>query len=455
MTPVRDLLGHDISRRQDWQGPAEALLSLQGKPATEIWTCEEWTKLCRHLHNGNGPTGFIMGFNKDGEKVYVRSQKLLVPRAISWSWSTICRRSKSGLTFVPYSTNKDRLSRWGGMDFDAHDGQHQRAREFAFAAFRRLLNGDLFVILESSGLGWHVWAISKEFHPVNQWVRLLKDVAQSIQAPIQSGVCEIFPPDTCSTGCGKGMRAPGSWNPSTDTLNEIYWENTQELLPFLGPHGPEPVHAQLTDIERNSSFSSPSFSDGSGTAAQYLYREWERNWSGQFSITSAATRNNQLAGLVGEMFHQVGYGMAQRIVEAQFTTKTVKTRKTLEGHVESFGLLWRGLHRDWVATLSPTESTLFQGLKTDAERDAFRIIRSYHRFSVSGKQPDFPIAAENLGERLGITMQGVCEMRKKFVSAGIIVLTQRYQPNKTAARYKWLPAADAIASDEANQKGPA
>lgn len=449
MKSVPDLLGKDISAKRDWQGPAEALLNLQGKPASEVWTCAEWTKLCRHLHNGNELTGFIMGFTKDGEKTYVRSKKLLVDRAISWSWSTIRGRSKSGLAFVPYSTNKDRLSRWCAWDFDAHDGQFQRARDFAFAAFRRLLNEDLFLILEFSGQGWHLWAISKEFYPVNHWVRLSKEVARFIGAPIQSGVCEILPPDTLSTGCGKGMRAPGSWNPATATVNEIYWENLQQLLPFLELDGVVSSVPQLTDIERSFSFSSPSSPNGTPTV---LYREWKRNWSRQFSITAPITRNEQLGRLVGEMFHQVGHEMAQRIVEAQFTTKTVKTRKTLEGHLKSFQQHWDGLHGKWVATLSTAEVPMFQGLRTDAERDAFRIIRSYFRLSRDNAQEDFPVAVENLGERLGLTKQGASELRKKFVAAGILKQTQRYQPNKAAARFQWLPGAETPPIADADRK---
>jgi hypothetical protein len=91
-----------------------------------------------------------MGFRDEDEcKQYVRSKKLLVDRAISWSWQSISGSPKSRLAFVPYSVNDQQQSRWGGMDFDAHQpGQADRARELAWAAFRLLLmrcaqfNGD-------------------------------------------------------------------------------------------------------------------------------------------------------------------------------------------------------------------------------------------------------------------------------------------------------------------------
>lgn len=431
LKPALDLLSQAGAGQPEFQGPDGAMLSLQGKAACVVWTCEEWTKLCGHLHNDNGPMEFIMGFRTDGAKKYVRSKNLRFSKSVSWGWASIQGRSKSPLAYVPYSTNKDRRSRWGALDFDAHDGDHERARRFAFGAFHLLLTSNLFVILESSGQGWHVWVISKDFHPVNEWVRLLKRIVEAINAPIQSGICEIFPPDTLSNGFGKGMRAPGSWNPGTETLNEIFWQNTEELLPSL--------RTQLTDIKRNYSFSSSSFSS---PLPPQLYKEWENRWSKRFSITSRSTRNKQLTELVGVMFHQVGFAMAERIVEAQFTSKTVKTAATREKHLESFKECWKGLHEKWLAGLGDKEKQLLQSLHTENERDGFRIIRSYHRKSLNDQQPDFAVAAENLGARLGMTLAGASAMRKKFEASGIIKLTQPFQPNKRAARYKWLALQD-------------
>jgi hypothetical protein len=189
---------------------------------------------------------------------------------------------------------------------------------------------------------------------------------------------------------------------------------------------------QLIDIERNTSFSSLS------SSPQDLYQKWEKGWSQRFSINAPSTRNSQLAALVGEMFHQVGREMAERIVAAQFTTKTVRTQSTLEEHLLSFKRLWAGLHERWLGRLSGLEREHFQAMETQAERDAFRIIRSYHCKAVTDAQPDFPVAVGDLGQRLGITMQGAGKMRRKFETAGIIKLTRHYQVNKRAARYKWL-----------------
>ncbi|MGA9451615.1 MAG: hypothetical protein WBW41_09790 [Verrucomicrobiia bacterium] len=210
-----------------------AFLSWQPKRADACWTRSEWTAICEHLHNGNGAKHFVMGFrDNDGVKQYKRSKRWTVDRVISWAWSSIAGSPKSRLAFVPYSTNDRQQSRWGGMDFDAHNGESGRARELALSAFRLLLNAPgLAVILETSGSGgWHVWAISPDFHDTREWIRLLKSVASTIGTVIADGVCEIFPPDSQPSDFGKGMRAPGCWNPATEKCNEIVWENCRTSL---------------------------------------------------------------------------------------------------------------------------------------------------------------------------------------------------------------------------------
>ena len=187
-----------------------ALCSFQGRPALEIWPVKDLGRLWWHLQNGNGPFDYVMGFRDKatGAKQYKRSRKVLVERAISWALATVQGRKtpEKSLAFVPYSTNAEQMSRWGGFDFDAHGGELERARRFAFDAWQLLLNCESATILETSGSGgWHVWAVARDFKPVAHWIRLLKGIARDIGAPIESGVCEIFPPDTLSRGFGKGM----------------------------------------------------------------------------------------------------------------------------------------------------------------------------------------------------------------------------------------------------------
>jgi hypothetical protein len=121
---------HTLSGEVSGSNPL-ALLSWQPKKADEIWTRAEWTSLSEHLHNDTPPFHYVMGFSRDGETHYKRAKSVPASRAISWSWTSIVGTSKRKLAFVPYSANDHQLSRWGGLDFDAHDGNVDRARELS------------------------------------------------------------------------------------------------------------------------------------------------------------------------------------------------------------------------------------------------------------------------------------------------------------------------------------
>ena len=411
-----------------------AFLSWQPKKASEVWTQAEFTKLCDHLHNGNGATHFVMGFrDSQGAPKYVRAKRLPVHRAISWNWQSIAGSPKSKLVFVPYASNELQQSRWGGMDFDAHQGETDRARELAFDAFRCLLNQpDLCVILETSGGGgWHVWAISPDFHDTRDWLHLLKSVARIIGATIAAGVCEIFPPDSLPSRYGRGLRAPGSWNPRTDTFSEIVWENTRTSLESVlsgksktAPLISNGLQDHFPDTKKETSFSVSLYHE-----AELLRR---------LGITATGTRNGKLAKLVGEVFHQVGRDMGQRLAAAQFRAKTAATKASEAQHLASFEKLWAGLAEKWAGALSAAEREIFNRLETKNERDAFRIVRSFARKAEQDGAADFPIVRDSLAERLGITGKGAAGIRDKFAKLGVIVKTADYIPNKFAARYKWL-----------------
>jgi hypothetical protein len=321
----------------------------------------------------------------------------------------------------------------GGMDFDAHHGESGRARELALAAFRVLLNAPgLAVILETSGSGgWHVWTIALDFHDTREWIRMLKSVADTIGAPVTAGVCEIFPPDSLPSRFGKGMRAPGCWNPGTDTCSQIVWENCRTSLESvlsgkskIAPLNCKDLQVHFPDTKKETSFSVP------------LYREAELLQ--RLGITATGTRNGKLGTLVGMAFHQTGYTVARRLAEAQFRTKTAPTKASEAEHLESFEKHWTGLAEKWNATLSAAEREIFTRLETENERDAFRIVRSFARKAVQDGAADFPVVRDSLAERLGVTGKGAAWIRDKLAKLGIIAKTADYVPNKFAARYKWF-----------------
>jgi hypothetical protein len=401
-------------------------------------------RLWRHLHNGNGPFEFVMGFRDKatGAKRYARSKKWPVERAISWALSTVKggKTPEGSLAFVPYSTNAQQMSRWGGFDFDAHDGDAARAYRLAFEAFRHLLNCESATILESSGSGgWHVWAISSCFKPAAHWIRLLKGIARDIGVRIESGICEIFPPDTLTRGLGKGLRAPGAWNPGTNTLSEVLYQNADDLIAGLPPcvSGKSRPIGQVVGadtgafpIEKKTSLSLLSFCDiGKLIGGVESLR-----------IDKRATRREKLKGLTGTAFHQVSRIVAEQMARAQFAERTVETHADEAEHLQEFTELWEGLEQRWHESITEGERTAFAQLSTDAERSAFRIVRSYARKAAQDRKADFPIARDNLGERVGLTGSGAGLLRDKLDRLGIISKTADYRPNKAATRFRWLLA---------------
>lgn len=96
------------------------------------------------------------------------------------------------------------------------------------------------------------------------------------------------------------------------------------------------------------------------------------------------------------------------------------------------------MHSQWLESLSDTETEHFAQLCTEAERGAFRIIRGYALKAAQDGSTNFPIARDNLGERVGISGNGAGQLRRKFTRLGIIAQTAPYRPNVAAARFCWL-----------------
>ena len=406
---------------------------MQPRPAFEVWTREQWFALAWHLHNGNGQFDFILGWfgpnRKNGgrpEPIYVKSKHTLVSKAIPWAWSSLCGMGEKKIAIVFYSQNSAALSRWAGVDFDAHSGEPEEAetaRQRAFDFFRATLNLEgIHLILEASGRGWHVWLLSKGFRPCRDWTALV--AAKLHECGIPATECELFPPPaTEANPHGKGMRAPGCWSPARQEPSQILWENIGPILAKSERSVP------LKEKKDSLPFSSLS-----------LYSRL-LPLVNEFAIVKVSTRRKLLQKLCGQLFHQIGYGMAQRFAAEHFAQRRVRTKAAEREHLNEFGDFWIGLHRLWLAELTPQERTAFENLTTDCERDAFRIVRSYAKKAQVENRPDFMIVRDDLAARIGITGRGAGLLIQRFCddAPAILQRSQEYVPHKSAARYRWLP----------------
>lgn len=424
------------------------LTNLQPRPACEIWTRKQWIALALHLHNGNPPNQWVMGFfapdfkNGGRPDVQYRRAKKTHFIGISWAWQSMCGKGKMKIAFTPYSQNNDEKSRWAGGDFDAHGDDPQckeNAQRMAFGFFKSVLNLEgIHVILEASGRGWHVFLISKEFRSVTEWYSLisskLKDLG--IEDQIEQGSIEVFPrPSTNQAPCGFALRAPGSWSPKTSKVSLILWEDVTPLLDELVTLNKE-THNTVT--QKRKKFLSLGSSLSSEEIDFFLYPRLIPLLD-VLSIKHPQTRHKRLEKLAGELFHQVGEGMAERFILEQFRQKGVDTVATEEAHLNEFGTLWAGLHRRWLSNLSKSEAACFESLEIDSDKDAFRIIRSYAKNAKMEKVKDFAIARDDLGARLGITGAGASKLIQRFLSRKIIARVRDYVAHQFAARYVWNP----------------
>jgi DNA-binding MarR family transcriptional regulator len=401
-----------------------------------IWTRDDFLGICELMLNGNAPTDFMLVYrDEENRPRFVRSKRCKAERRAPWAWDTINDRAKNKVGIGFYPTNPDGKTRWGAMDFDAHDGNAVRARGLAIAAFSILIrHPQLYVILSTSGSeGWHLFAFTGEFHPTNQWASMFKQVAQFIGAEIVPGICEIFPSDVKIGSLPYGIRAPGTWNPKTDALSLIAYSSISPLLTEAKKEREEsPFLYHATNREKSAQLHERR--QGLG------FRDIGARWAGEFAITQPSTRHNRLKEMVHHTFRQVGREVARLNAEAQFVAAIPKLSATHAEHLHEFEELWTWTSQQWQRELSEAERQTLDALRTDIKRDAFRIIRNFARKADQDQMPDFPLSIEHLAGTLNVTHQAVSEIRKQFIELGVIEKTADHIVNRRAARFRWLRA---------------
>lgn len=413
----------------------ECVLIGHAQKADFVWTKAEFMSLCEHMLNGNEANFFMIPYRRtaDGVASFAKAKKPRVQRHADWAWETVTGRAKTPASIGFYPRTPDGKSRWAAMDFDSHDGNAERARTWAFNAFQVLFrHPQLFVVLCTSGSdGWHLFVFTREFHAVDDWIRLLKQAAAMIGATLGKGACEIFPSDTRGF-TGYGIRAPGAWNPKNGEFGLIAFQNVSSLC------SGEQKERDLFRYRLTNGATGDEFTYG-GEAP--VYRGPRAEWKTRFAITAASTRREKMLAFVDEVFYQLCREIALRNVELQHTEASVKPRALLSEHIEEFAEYWKWREGAWLADLCDAERQKYSTLATDRDRDAFRIIHNFSRYDKSAA--DFRIVCQFLADRLGITLPGASKLRRRFEAYGIIEQTAEYVPGRLAARYRWIAACPA------------
>jgi hypothetical protein len=218
-----------------------------GRKADVVFTPRQFFALCAHMLNENPQNFFLMPHqDENGKAKFAKAFRADAHKRMQWAWDTITGKAKFPTSIGFYPTNPQRQSRWAAMDFDAHDDDTMRARDLALKAFAILIRqSDLFIALTTSAgdpqhTGWHLFIFSRDFHPCEDWTRLLKQVCAQIGAEIRPDVCEIFPDEFRGPrSIGRAIRVPATWNPKTGDCGLFLHESlTQSFLPSL-PYGRE------------------------------------------------------------------------------------------------------------------------------------------------------------------------------------------------------------------------
>jgi hypothetical protein len=399
----------------------------------ECFSRADCERLYRHLHNDNEPFAYVHAFRDSatGEKLYRRAKRIPFEQAISWSLDTSAGRSKKLCAFVPYSANDEAESRWGAMDFDAHDGDTERASRLALAAWPLVaeIQGTFPLLEESGSGGFHLWCITTGFRPVVWWHGNLLAIAQHIGAPLVDGVCELRPLKADATRGSEayGLRAPGAWNPGTERHGLIVRHEIDGLLATLAEK--ERVLSEK-EYKQRKSFSLL----GQVSEKTTKHGEWYR----RFPITAPGTRHGRLRALVGHIFPQVSAKLAEANARAQFRHRAVSTNADEVEHMEEFWELWNGLSTLWKAGLTDHEQNRYGQLVTDRERDGFRIVRGWDWMARQRGKNDFGLSAQSLGDRLEMTRQGAEGIAGKFERLGMMMQTRPYIPRVQVAHYRWI-----------------
>jgi hypothetical protein len=269
----------------------------------------------------------------------------------------------------------------------------------------------------------------------------LKQLCELIGAPIADGSCEIFPNERAeSQPVGKAIRAPGTWNPKTNTFSLIEAETVKPLLELLPRRWSSGVGKLNRALPRNNAEVSLHKRTDNYSFTQWIpstKREVEKILA-RYPIAQKGTRHGALVQLVGHLTNKFGREAAQRIVEEHYRLNQDNIGSTLDEHLREFATAWEGMRKTLVDKLGPEERQKFESLETERQREGFLIVRAFAGLAELRKDKDFQISRASLADRLSMTRPGAGKVIVKLRKEAVIASTQPCVIHKESARYCWL-----------------
>jgi hypothetical protein len=419
----------------------------EAKRANVIWSEGDFLALCEHMLNENPPNHFLTAWldKRTGQARFAKAPiRCRADKHASWTWSTITGKANAKTAIGFYPSNPEKKSRWAAIDFDAHNGEHEQARKYSLEAFSLLQEQpQLHLILCPSGNGYHLFIITREFYPVGQWIVLLKQVCEWLGVPIADGTCEIFPNERAeSQPTGKSIRAPGTWNPKSNTFSLIDAETATPLLQTL----PRTWSSGVGKVKRALSRNSTALSLHKSTNTYFLSTQSGSTKAivegllARYPIDRKGKRNGVLMSLIGDVIHKFGREAAERIAKEHYRRNQQNIGSSLDEHLRQFAKAWDGMRKKLVGSLSPEERQKFDGFGSEHQREGFLIARAFAGAAAYNGEKDFAIGRASLADRLSITPCGASDVIRKLCDVKAITPTQAYVRHKKPARFRWVPS---------------
>jgi TOTE conflict system, Archaeo-Eukaryotic Primase domain len=408
-----------------------------------LLTKAQFILLIKHMLNGNPLSHFLTVWrDPDGNARFAKAKPHRDAEThAGWTYDTITGNAKRKTSMGLYPKNKANESTWGALDFDAHEhGQDELAKNRAIRAFTLMLEyRDRYLILSASGRGYHVFILANEPRPVAEWTNLLKDTCESIDAPIQDGVCEIFPNDrTANQEVGRAIRVPGSLNPSTGEIELILADTIRPLLDYLERQEEASKSATLTSnslaprqLVRDKEVNNYSYQHRGGFASSSTQRLIDEVLA-KYPITKRGTRNAVLAKLIGELYHKFGFQLSEHIVAQHYELYRDNVTTGRDDHMREFRNAWRSFCGKKEKEMTGSERLLFDKLQTEPQREAFLLCRSFATL-----KKEFPVPQSSLADRIGLTQQGAGYVIARLIKVGAIRKTAEAKTNRQSAYYRW------------------
>ena len=299
---------------------------------------------------------------------------------------------------------------------------------------------DRYLILSASGRGYHVFILANEPRPVAEWTHLLKDTCESIDVPIRDGVCEMFPDDRAANQeVGRAIRVPGSLNPSTGEIGTIMADTIRPLLDDLERQERALKSATLTsnssapgELVREKEVNNYSYQHKGGFASTSTQRLIDEVLA-KYPITKKGTRHGILVKPIGELSHKFGFGLSEQIVSQHYEMYRDNVTTGRDDHMREFRNAWKSFRKEKIKQMTDSERIKFDKLKTEPQREAFLLCRSFTKL-----KPEFPLSQSSLADRVGVTQQGAGGVIEKLISVSAIEKTADAKTNRRSAGYVWI-----------------